>query len=129
MPSADLPQWNLRVRGLRARDLDDLASILDCPGALGGTLQIPFRDHHFFARRYGEAADGVHRLVAVIDEGTSPDGERAIGTLSLHATMGPRRSHVGGLGMWVHDDYAGRGVGTALMSAACDLADRWLGAR
>ena len=29
--------------------------------------------------------------------------------------------------MAVHDDWAGRGVGTALMQAALDLADNWLG--
>ena len=28
--------------------------------------------------------------------------------------------------MGVHDDFQGRGVGTALMKAALDLADNWL---
>jgi putative acetyltransferase len=36
-----------------------------------------------------------------------------------------RRSHAAGLGMAVHDAYAGRGAGTALMQALVDLADRW----
>ena len=31
--------------------------------------------------------------------------------------------------MSVHDDYAGRGVGTALMAALTEQADRWLGLR
>jgi putative acetyltransferase len=31
--------------------------------------------------------------------------------------------------MGVHDAYAGRGVGRALMAAAIDLADNWLGVR
>ena len=34
--------------------------------------------------------------------------------------------HVGSIGMAVHDDWQGRGVGTALMEAALDLADNWL---
>ena len=38
-----------------------------------------------------------------------------------------RRRHVGCLGMAVRDDLQGRGVGTALMEAALDLADNWLG--
>jgi L-phenylalanine/L-methionine N-acetyltransferase len=38
----------------------------------------------------------------------------------------PRRRHVGTLGMAVRDDLQGRGVGTALMQAALDLADNWL---
>jgi putative acetyltransferase len=34
--------------------------------------------------------------------------------------------HVGSIGMAVRDDWQGRGVGTALMEAALDLADNWL---
>ena len=37
-----------------------------------------------------------------------------------------RRRHVGYIGMAVRDDWQGRGVGTALMEAALDLADKWL---
>jgi putative acetyltransferase len=33
---------------------------------------------------------------------------------------------VGQLGMAVRDDWQGKGVGTALMQAAIDLADKWL---
>jgi putative acetyltransferase len=35
-------------------------------------------------------------------------------------------AHVGHLGMGVHDDFQDRGIGTALMEAAMDLADNWL---
>jgi len=38
----------------------------------------------------------------------------------------PRRRHVGEIGMAVRDDWQGKGVGTALMQATVDLADRWL---
>jgi L-phenylalanine/L-methionine N-acetyltransferase len=37
-----------------------------------------------------------------------------------------RRRHVGEIGMAVRDDWQGKGVGTALMEAALDLADNWL---
>ena len=37
-----------------------------------------------------------------------------------------RRAHVGGVGMAVHDDFQGRGCGTALLAAVVDHADRWL---
>jgi L-phenylalanine/L-methionine N-acetyltransferase len=33
---------------------------------------------------------------------------------------------VGAIGMAVRDDWQGKGVGTALMEAALDLADEWL---
>ena len=49
------------------------------------------------------------------------------GALVLMVEPVPRRRHVASIGMAVHDDWAGRGVGTALMQAALDLADNWLG--
>jgi putative acetyltransferase len=50
-----------------------------------------------------------------------------IGQLGLRTfPHSPRRRHVGQLGMAVRDDWQGKGVGTALMQAAIDLADRWL---
>lgn len=33
---------------------------------------------------------------------------------------------MGHMGMGVHDDWQGKGVGTALMEAATDFADKWL---
>ncbi|MNW01144.1 putative acetyltransferase YhhY [compost metagenome] len=50
-----------------------------------------------------------------------------MGALVLMVEPSPRRRHVATIGMAVHDDWAGRGVGTALMRAALDLADNWLG--
>jgi putative acetyltransferase len=38
-----------------------------------------------------------------------------------------RRRHTAEIGMAVHDDYQGRGVGTALLSGLIELAERWLG--
>src|SRR5439155_24610069 len=40
-----------------------------------------------------------------------------------------RRSHVGGIGLCVHDDFHRRGIGSALLAALIDLADNWLGLR
>jgi L-phenylalanine/L-methionine N-acetyltransferase len=40
--------------------------------------------------------------------------------------MAPRRRLAEALGLSVRDDGHGRGVGTALMVAAVDLADNWL---
>ena len=37
-----------------------------------------------------------------------------------------RRRHAAAVGMMIHDAYCGKGVGTALMAAALDLADNWL---
>src|SRR4030095_5425620 len=57
-------------------------------------------------------------LVAIIDG-------KVIGSGGLKRAVHHRRSHVGELGMAVHDAYAGRGAGTALMTALVEIADRW----
>jgi putative acetyltransferase len=61
-----------------------------------------------------------HHLVA------SVEGE-VVGSLNLrtHPTVW-RRRHVGEIGMAVRDDWQGKGVGTALLRSALDLADNWL---
>jgi GNAT superfamily N-acetyltransferase len=50
-----------------------------------------------------------------------------VGSLSLETSPTRwRMRHVGSMGMAVRDDWQGKGVGTALMEAALDLADNWL---
>jgi GNAT superfamily N-acetyltransferase len=54
------------------------------------------------------------------------EGE-VVGNLGLHAFPTRwRRRHAAEIGMSVRDDWQGRGVGTALLEAAVDLADNWL---
>jgi putative acetyltransferase len=54
-------------------------------------------------------------------------GDRVVGMLDvLTVPNRPRRRHVGAIGMCVHDEWQGKGVGTALMRAGVDLADKWL---
>ena len=50
---------------------------------------------------------------------------RVVGILGLHRQKA-RRAHVAQIGMGVHDDFQGKGAGTALMEAALDTADNWL---
>lgn len=118
---------DVRVRGLRDRDVPDLQAMHELAGTMAGTLQLPYREERFLVDRYTTRRDDLHRLVAVLEDPDSPDGERAIGLCTLHQTANPRRSHSAGLGMWVHDAYTGRGVGSALVRALCELADKWLG--
>ncbi len=49
-----------------------------------------------------------------------------VGQLSLHMEPNPRRKHVACIGMGVRDDWAGKGVGSALLGAALEMADNWL---
>ena len=121
-PAADQrDHTKITVRGMRRDDMPALFEVYSCPGVIAGTLQMPFRSPEDLAQRYGEAPPNAHRLVAEVDG-------RVVGSLMLEVGRW-RTAHLGRLGMMVHDDHQGRGVGTALMAAAVDLADNWLGLR
>jgi len=112
----------IRVRAREPGDAEAVAEIMGCPGVVAGTLQRPLRPVEATRERLAQHSADVHGLVAELDD-------RVVGTLGLHLETNPRRRHCAGIGMAVHDDYQGRGVGTALLAAALDLADNWLGLR
>ena len=115
-PNPD-PNPDILIRALESGNLPDVTEAWNQPRAYAGTLQLPFTSLEARQQRYA-GGGAATRLVAVI-------GGKAIGMIFL-AREENRRSHVGSIGMAVHDAYAGRGVGTALMAAIVDLADNWL---
>lgn len=112
---------DILIRAREPEDVNDVAELLNQPRAIWGTLQLPFTSQAERAKKMAALPPGHTNFVAVI-------GDKVIGTLGLTRLEG-RRSHAGTLGMAVHDAYAGRGAGTALMAAAVDHADKWLGLR
>ena len=110
---------SITIRRAGPEDAPALRDLYAMPQAQAGTLQLPFASLHHWQQRL-EPRDGVTVLVA------ESDG-LVVGNLTLWQEPNPRRRHVAGLGMAVRDDWAGRGVGSALMAAAIDLADNWLG--
>lgn len=112
---------SIAVRRAEARDADALQAIFAAPRAVAGTLQLPFSSAALWAKRITEAAPDDCLLVAEVE------GE-VVGNLGLHpASKSPRRRHAATIGMAVRDDWQRRGVGTALLAAAIDLADNWIG--
>lgn len=110
----------LYIRRAEPDDCSALHEIFSCPKVIAGTLQLPYPSLEQWRQRIAEPADGTYSLVAV-------SGDRVVGLLGLHTFPNkPRRRHAGTLGMSVHDDWQGKGVGTALMRACIDLADNWL---
>jgi putative acetyltransferase len=111
------PPDDILIRAMEPDDLPDLTEAWNQPRAHAGTLQLPYTSLETRRRRYDGNPNAL-RLVAVIDGKT-------IGLIFLTREEN-RRSHAGSIGMAVHDAYAGRGAGTALMAAVVDLADNWL---
>ena len=111
---------NLTIRRPEPGDYLALQAIFAGPQVVWGTLQLPFPSAEAWRKRIAEPLPGLHSLVACAD------GE-VVGNLGLHTfPETPRRRHVGQIGMAVRDDRQGQGVGSALVQAAVDLADRWL---
>jgi L-phenylalanine/L-methionine N-acetyltransferase len=108
------------VRHAEVGDAEAFHRIMTAPRVVAGTLQLPLQTVERTRKFLAEPPDGSYVLVAVAE------GE-VIGNLDLRTHPdSPRRSHVGEIGMAVHDDWQGKGIGTALMEAALDLADNWL---
>lgn len=109
----------ISVRALEPTDYEALFQVQNGPEALAGTLLLPFRSLHSTRARFTEVPLNHHWLVGCAEEAV-------VGMLKLEVVEHPRRKHVGLLGMAVRDDMRGRGIGTALMCAALDMADNWL---
>ncbi|HQR11067.1 MAG TPA: GNAT family N-acetyltransferase [Casimicrobiaceae bacterium] len=108
------------IRRALVSDAEAIQATFGSPGAMAGTLQLPYPTADQWRKRLADFPPDDHLLVAEVA------GE-VVGNLGLHlASKSPRRRHAGALGMSVRDDWHRRGVGTALLAAAVDLADNWL---
>jgi putative acetyltransferase len=111
---------NLTIRRAEPGDYEAIAKIFTYPRVIWGTLQVPYPSVEQWRKKLAEPAEGFYSLVACVD------GE-VVGQASvLTFPTRPRRRHTGDIGMMVRDDWHGKGIGTALMQALVDLADKWL---
>lgn len=111
---------DITIRRAEPDDADAITAIHAGPIAMRNTLQLPYPTTELWRKRLADPLDGHYHLVACVD------GE-VVGNIGLGTKPNsPRRRHVGSIGMSVRDDWQGKGLGTALMKAAVDLADNWL---
>ncbi len=110
---------NLIIRAVEPEDAVAIFRIARGSAVQHGTLQMPHPSRSSWQERLATTSDRSFRLVAELD------GE-VIGMAAVHIDSPHRRRHVGQIGMMVHDDYQGRGVGKALLESLLDLSDNWL---
>jgi putative acetyltransferase len=113
---------DIQIRAIEPSDLPDLTEAWSQPRFIWGTLQLPYTGLDARQKRHAGASPNTVHLVAVI-------GGKAIGSAALIPAENRRRAHSASVGMGVHDAYAGRGAGRALLAALLDQADRWLNLR
>ncbi len=108
------------IRRAEPEDYEALTRILGGPKAIWGTLQLPYPSVDGWRKRLADPMEAYISLLACVDG--EPIGQIGLATFPKH----PRRRHAGEIGMCVRDDWQGQGVGSALMQAVVDMADRWL---
>ncbi|MGV1756201.1 GNAT family N-acetyltransferase [Rhizobium sp. A22-96] len=106
------------IRATHPADAEAIAAIANLPGFRAGTLRLPFQGVEETRRWLDKQDLYATRLVAEVDG-------QVVGSADLRRLSG-RRAHIGQIGMGVHDDFTGCGIGSALMAALVDAADNWL---
>jgi L-phenylalanine/L-methionine N-acetyltransferase len=110
---------DITIRKVEPADAEALWKCYTAPQVVRNTLQLPYRSLEAVREHLTRNVDDAYTLVAVVD------GE-VVGTIGLHTTTRPRLRHKADIGMMVRDDWQGKGVGSAMMLAVVDLADKWL---
>ena len=114
----------LLIRRSAVQEAAAMARHMGDPAIFGGLLQLPYPSEETWRTRLAEAgAAGRPNLMLVAERDGEIVGSAGLVTASAQA----RRRHVMGLGISVAPEAQRQGVGSALMAALCDYADRWIG--
>ncbi|WP_149196487.1 GNAT family N-acetyltransferase [Luteimonas suaedae] len=113
---------DVRIRHAEPGDAAGLHVLFSARDAYAATLQPPFPSQAAWEQALADPPKHVVQLVAV----DGVDGELA-GAAGFEVFRNPRRRHVANLGMAVAAARQRRGIGTQLLRAAIDTAERWHG--
>jgi putative acetyltransferase len=119
-PSREQP-GGLTIRAREPADWLEIADLMQLPKVRWGTLRLPFRSRDEARKGIETTPEGVTAVVAMLDG-------LIVGAADVTQSRG-RRRHVGSIGLAVHDDFHGRGIGSALLAALVDTSDNWLDLR
>ena len=114
----------ITIRRATPNDAAAYARIMGDPAVFAGLMQLPYTDEDAWRARLIEScAPGKLDLPLAAELNGA-----VVGTAGLHPVGASiRRRHVMMLGISVASHAQGQGVGSALMQAMCDYADRWVG--
>lgn len=110
---------DLTIRAVRPGDFEEVAALASLPRYRWGTLRLPYPSPED-TRKWieGKSSSPGDVSLVVVYEG------KIVGNGGFGRYQG-RRSHAAMLGMGIHDDCRGRGVGSHLLREILVLADDW----
>ena len=109
----------VEIRPVRSEDAEAVHALRQLPSVIDGTMAIPSMRIEETRRHLASLGPDDHTFVAVVDG-------QIVGMAGLHVGPGKRR-HTGSIGMMVHDQFQGRGIGRELLEALLLVADNFLG--
>ena len=110
---------SITIRHLEPADVPQVHALYAGEHAYSDTLQLPFQSVATWQKKLECSHPGAVCLVAV-------QGDEIVGQLGLDVSQSPRRRHVATFGMGVKSTVQGRGVGSALVSAAVEVCEKWM---
>jgi putative acetyltransferase len=121
-PAAASP---ITIRRATTHDAAAFARFMSDPDVLPGTLQVPYTSEEIWRTRLADNNAPPSNAKADLMVVAERDGA-VVGNAGLHPFPQLRRRHAAGLGIVVAREAQGQGVGSALMQALVDYADRWV---
>lgn len=113
----------LTIRPVKIEDSKDINEIRRMKGVMENMLSISSERLDRTIKHTENLDLNTHILVAEVKEN---ENKKVVGIGSLNVNSSPRLRHSGSLGISVHPDYQGMGIGKKLMEEIVDLADNWL---
>jgi putative acetyltransferase len=112
------------IRPVCLGDAKGINELRHMPGVFENILGIPSERIKRTEDYILNMDNNTHQFVATIaDESGS---EKVIGTAALSVFANNRLRHSGSIGIMVHIDYQGNGIGCELMETLLDISDNWL---
>jgi putative acetyltransferase len=119
-PVSNAANWpeGLVIRAERPDDVDGLTVLQGLPKFRAGTLRLPYPRRKDVEARVSQSSPDKVSLVGIL-------GGTLVAAAGFARSAG-RRGHAASLGMGVHDDYSGRGIGQAMLGELIEIADNWM---
>jgi putative acetyltransferase len=115
---------DLLIRPIQLEDAKEINELRRMEGIMENILGLP-SETLMNSKSYLSKEDSLrHQFVAVLKKDRA--SEIIVGTAGLHVNELPRKRHSGTIGIMVHTEYQGMGIGKQLMSTVLDVADNWL---